>query len=529
MKKRISYILIFLFVIILSGCFVLPTTSNTKTTTKTNTISTTTITSSKSNTTKTNSVSKNTSSTTTTISELDKEAIIIDGVKDNYNKIYMMSVNDTHGQTLTNHNDNMMGLDMVSSIINYQSEINNMPYIKISAGDMFQGSYISRVTECEIMIDALNAMGLHFMVLGNHEFDWGLEYIHRFWDKDPSNKEANFPLLCANLINTKTNSCPDWIKPYQIVKYGNTYIGFIGTIGDTLESSIDEIQLGDYEFTSAINAVSKYSKELRALGCTVIVNVTHDYEPSTISNIASLRKDSTVDAFICGHSHQKVDEYYNRVYDNYQIPCMQSNTKSICIGEMILKLENNIAVSPSHSQAEINHYYYNYFTSRNLSPDSKVVKVLDDYSEYVLDGETVVYHADYDMDKYDTARVLCDAVVDNLNIDFFFANSGGVRDTFKEGDIKKKDIFEVAPFDNTIFTFSIRGDKLKTYLDRNNDLIGNSSFNKSSIKNSTIYTVGILSFTFNKLDRIVLNYTVNGEFEEVNRIFRDIVLEELSK
>ena len=66
-------------------------------------------------------------------------------------------------------------------------------------------------------------------VIGNHEFDWGLDKIARYADGDPENGEADFPFLAANIVCEGKKL--DWTEDYVIVEREGFKIGIIGVIG----------------------------------------------------------------------------------------------------------------------------------------------------------------------------------------------------------------------------------------------------------------------------------------------------------
>ena len=50
-------------------------------------------------------------------------------------------------------------------------------YILIHNGDAFQGSYVSGTYYGLPLVEAFNVIGFDCFVIGNHEFDWGIEKI----------------------------------------------------------------------------------------------------------------------------------------------------------------------------------------------------------------------------------------------------------------------------------------------------------------------------------------------------------------
>jgi 2',3'-cyclic-nucleotide 2'-phosphodiesterase (5'-nucleotidase family) len=68
----------------------------------------------------------------------------------------------------------------------------------LNAGDNFQGTPISSLTFGRSQVELLNIINPDAMVLGNHEFDYGLQHLR----DDMS--IASFPILAANLFDSTT-------------------------------------------------------------------------------------------------------------------------------------------------------------------------------------------------------------------------------------------------------------------------------------------------------------------------------------
>src|SRR5947199_10348878 len=51
--------------------------------------------------------------------------------------------------------------------------------ILIDVGDVYQGTEVSLHSKGELMIDLFNHLGYDAWVVGNHEFDWGVEPFHQ--------------------------------------------------------------------------------------------------------------------------------------------------------------------------------------------------------------------------------------------------------------------------------------------------------------------------------------------------------------
>src|SRR5688572_29570156 len=89
-------------------------------------------------------------------------------------------------------------------------------------GDTLSPSVETRTYRGAQMIDAWNAIGLDYSVLGNHEFDIRTnELLDRM-------KESKFTWLGTNVIDTKTGKVFAGMPQFVIRSIGGVKIGFIG-------------------------------------------------------------------------------------------------------------------------------------------------------------------------------------------------------------------------------------------------------------------------------------------------------------
>ena len=224
-------------------------------------------------------------------------------------KIDFYAINDLHGKF--DDSSQQPGVDELSLFLREEQMIKDN-VVLLSSGDMWQGTSESNQTKGEILVDWMNELGFVSQTLGNHEFDWGEEFVAN------NAAKANFPFLAINVMDRKTGARVSYAKPSVMVETGGVKIGIIGAIGDCYSSIAAEKSAG-FEIVTG-SALSRLIKEeadrLRADGADVIVLSIHDgYDESfpkmhvlPDNKIAgfydvSLSKD-TVDLVFEGHTHQ---------------------------------------------------------------------------------------------------------------------------------------------------------------------------------------------------------------------------------
>src|SRR6516164_640312 len=102
--------------------------------------------------------------------------------------------------------------------------------ILIDVGDVYQGTDVSLRNKGELMIDLFNHLKYDAWVIGNHEFDWGIEPFTNAVQK------SAMPVLGANTAfdGKLAGSSSDWqhpfakVQPFIVKQIGGIKIAIIG-------------------------------------------------------------------------------------------------------------------------------------------------------------------------------------------------------------------------------------------------------------------------------------------------------------
>ena len=420
----------------------------------------------------------------------------------------VFSINDNHGDFYKNDN----GIDKIAAGIN---ALSGDYAIKIANGDIFQGTYVSSTQYGLPMLEALNAMDFDCFVLGNHEFDWGLDKIARYADGNPANGEANFPFLGANIIEKATGVRPSWIEPYTIVEVAGIKVGIIGLIGEAQESSILATHSDPYDFINGDTLVSSYASELRTQkGCEIVIVAVHDYGDEVAASLqkwANYSGNSNVDAIFCAHSHQRVDESYFGT-DGDVVPVLQNGGNGQTFAQLQLTIDNNNDI--------VNKDGTLHYTS-GFASDGTLDDVIDKHMDVINEGNRVIGTSAGGIGKSKLGQYACQSMLDEFGADISIMNTGGVRDSIDSGDITVGDVFQVFPFENEVIVCQMSGAMLKKYMNSNSNY-NYYGGNTSGIVDSQNYTVAIIDYVF---FGVYFDYYRPASYTNTQVILRDLLTE----
>ena len=177
-------------------------------------------------------------------------------------RIAILGTNDFHGQIFPTQfsdpnnkkykNGGAINLYSYAKILKQQWE---SQILWLDAGDQFQGTMECMLSDCNIMKDYFNKVGLDAIGLGNHDFDYGLDKLKKYIE------QQDYPVLAANIKDNKSDKYlyEEWknVKPYEIYKLTtkeNIKIGVIGLASNESASKtsgdISSLTFEDYYETT---------------------------------------------------------------------------------------------------------------------------------------------------------------------------------------------------------------------------------------------------------------------------------------
>lgn len=349
-------------------------------------------------------------------------------------------VNDVHAQI-----DNF---SKVKHIIDAEREITNV--IVASSGDLFSGNPVvdNYNDKGYPIIDLMNQIGFDIAVIGNHEFDYGVETLA---DRI---EQSDFPWICAN-VDVNNTGIPQ-PAPFATVIIDNikvTFLGLIETGGSKLEiiPSSHPLKVKDLTFKRAQDIVKNYQNIKTQEDADLFIALSHlghnGYE-NQLGDFQLARQNFFFDMIIGGHSHYVIDTTIAN------IPIFQSGGYLNYLGKIELNLKNKSIQSINFDLIDLENY---------AQHDNDVKAKIDTYNDLPELKEVIGYSHQY----HSRSQVGCfytDAMRMKMDVDVAFQNTGGVRSTLDMGNITKREIFEISPFNNGTIIFEMSAAEIKQFL-----------------------------------------------------------------
>ena len=350
----------------------------------------------------------------------------------------------------------------------------------LDGGDLYQGASISNLLGGWPIYTSVGMMGYDAVALGNHEFDWGWETLV---DPDATLLDYSWkstacpntvPVVCANMYQygSRIASTKDYViveknafdGSESTVKVKIGIIGFaVPYAGSIMTSKFTGL---GYSIQEDYNMAEALASNLEATGaCDATVLLVHGSAPAVA---ARLSRGSAIDLVLGGHSHR----YENGVSET-GIAYLQGGRYA----------ERYAAANMKFSVDKDGKLSFDSVTGREIVTVNTNCDYIADYldpkikevSDEALDAisaqlGTVIGHINVDANKYTIngsggrsttmGNWMCDITRRIGEADVAFVNSGGIRTTVtlngqSTQDITVAKVYEMFPFDNTVYVYSI--------------------------------------------------------------------------
>jgi 5'-nucleotidase / UDP-sugar diphosphatase len=327
----------------------------------------------------------------------------------------------------------------------------------VDGGDAWQGTFISNSNKGEAVTKAMSLMGYDAMTVGNHDFDWGQDVLAQ------RSREASFPFLATNLVETATGKLPAYLKPYIVKDLGIAKVGILGVTNPDSNTIVKATSVAGLKFGPA-SQIQPFLSELQRLA-DIIVVVAHIGS----ADAAKLARDVPgIDVIVAAHDHAPVQTA--RVEGRTTIVDAGAYTQYLGRLEIVVdpathKMKDAVRAGELVPVA----------ASQNLRPDPEVAAIVtarraetDKYTSRVVG--TLKSDLDNPRDENGIGNMIGDAFVEygqkqGWKTDVAFYNAAGVRAPLKSGPVTYGQLYSVLPFENTIVNVDLTGVQLKEVLE----------------------------------------------------------------
>lgn len=343
------------------------------------------------------------------------------------------------------------------SRIRKDAERRQAAFLVLSAGDVNTGVPESDFSEARPDFEAMKGIGYDAMVVGNHDFDHGVELLLRqlSW--------VNFPFLASNV---KIRSTQKYLFPENLVIQKNgVRFGILGVTTDQLHKLIMPTHSKKLIVEDAIEASKQSVKKLVADRVDVLIALSHlGISQSGLSIHRLIPNDDRklarnipeIDLIIGGHSHTFITE---GLYEGKTL-LVQAGYRGDFIGkvDLVWDHEKKQILSKRAQLVEVNP---------EEGEDPEIKKLVQPYKEKydselgvpVFEAKNTIFGQRNRTHSLELplGNLICDALRSETGTDIAFFNSGGIRSNLPAGIVRRRDVLEAFPFRNLVSTGVLKG------------------------------------------------------------------------
>ena len=450
--------------------------------------------------------------------------------------INIISTSDVHGKLLAydyelNKEDKSGSLAQISTCI---KNLRNERTILIDLGDLIQGNSADFFLDDDIhpMIYAENLMKYDVSVLGNHEFDFGMDTVRKVINTHDND------VLCANVFY-ENGECI--AKPYVIIEKQGVKIGIIGVVTSDIQyTNKDLLKKENIIVKDPIEEVKNIAKEIRndvdvlIAACHIGLNIDYAGSDVDVANIAL--NDPNVDLILAAHTHMKLEsEYRNNILITENLDGGKTLSK---IDIDMLNNNGKYKIVDMRSKSyEMKDYEEDTFITKNEKIIEADKKIKDSINRTIARLKNKNLTDDNDINGVPIARLRDTALTRLINDALMYYSGAEISATglykdnsnLYEGDIKKSDMYNLYLYDNTLYKLKMKGSQIKKWIESSSDYFNiykdgdeNISVNAHYSKNA-YYIFGGLKYNIDirkEVGERVNNLTLlNGEVLEMDKYY----------
>jgi 5'-nucleotidase/UDP-sugar diphosphatase len=329
----------------------------------------------------------------------------------------------------------------------------------VDAGDAWQGTFISNANKGEAVTKAMNLMRYDALAIGNHEFDWGQDVLAQ------RAKEATFPFLAANVIETRTGASPTYLKPFVVRDLGIARVGIIGLTNPGSAAIVKATSVAGLQFKPAADSVRPLIGEVQKQA-DIIVVAAH---VGLVDAVQLARDVPGIDVIVAAHDHLPVQTA--RVEGRTTI--VNAGAYTQYLGRLEIVVDRSTRKMKDAVRGGV---LIAIAGNPNVKPDPGVAKLVDErradgekYTSRVV-GRTTEPLSNL-REETGFGNLITDAFLEygrqqGWKTDVAFYNMAGVRASLPAGQLSFGQLYEALPFSNTVVNVDLSGENLREVIDR---------------------------------------------------------------
>ena len=342
-------------------------------------------------------------------------------------------------------------------------------------GDVYQGTEVSLRNKGELMIDLFNYLKYDGWVIGNHEFDWGVEiFANALMKSKMAAMAANISIegTAAGELSDSTNPFAK-IQPFILKEIAGIKIAIIGVATPGMPFWFRPEFVSGFDFQYPLEPVRRAIAKAKAEGAHAIVLAGHMGLKSRAggddfaNNVMALSTEfPECIAFIAGHTHQTVP---SRLINGLLLT--QTDHFGIHVGRLDLVFDR-ASKRVIHRQASCELMDHGIHLDHTILSRTKpqLVESQIALAEPIGELAETLHPRGHAGEPSDVERLIGAAIMEALQdrhvvVDGVFHGVFDEKNNFTAGPKTVNDIWNLIPFENYLVSAELRPDEIKTVME----------------------------------------------------------------
>jgi 2',3'-cyclic-nucleotide 2'-phosphodiesterase (5'-nucleotidase family) len=351
----------------------------------------------------------------------------------------------------------------------------NRNTILIDIGDVYQGTDLGWRSKGELMIDLFNYLKYDAWIVGNHEFDWGMDpFLHAL-------RRSTMPVLAANMlveeeppgdISDRHNPFAK-LRPYILREIAGIKIAIIGVTTPGMPFWFRPEFTRGLAFQYPVEPVRRAIARAKSEGANAIVLAGHmglrartggDDFANNVMSLTSEFPETAV--FIAGHTHQPIS---SRVTNNVLLT--QADHFGIYVGRVDLIFDRD-SKRLLHRQAHCELMDSRFRPDAIVLSRTKTQRAESDaaLAEPIGELSETLHVRNHQGGPSDVERLIGAAIMESLRergspIDGVMHGLFDEKYDFVAGRKSVQDIWKIIPFENYLVTAQLAFDEIKLIME----------------------------------------------------------------
>ncbi len=374
-------------------------------------------------------------------------------------KIRVYHTNDIHGWIMPRPDKFQTGrliggASALASVIAKETG----PKLLLDAGDWWQGTPEGSLTKGASVAEIFNAIGYDALVVGNHEYDAGVDELRALIAK------MKMPVLSANTYGADGKR-PSWVQPWIIKEVAGVKVGIFGLTTSRLPHLSFSKNIEGLTFRREVDEARDAVAALKKEGATVIIALTHvgveKEGEKFMGDRAIAREVPGIDLIVGGHSHT----FLSRPIRENGVLIVQAGSFLVKVGRATLEIDPKTKKIAASSDELLDLW------PDRVGEDPAAKAIVAKYADLVgKEFETVIATATVALSRGGASESslgdwMTDCYREGLVADIALQNGGGIRADLPSGPVMLRQLFNLMPFDNALVKIFMKGADLRAALE----------------------------------------------------------------